>query len=87
MELSSPVGHMRQSLPAQPCNDSVVIHVAEDLGTIGEFCPQGAVQKLQIHHCNVTVAVSHTDGRSLSKFAMSALITEEISGKMQIQVD
>lgn len=87
MELASPVGYMRQSLPGQPCNDSVVINVAEDGGTIGEFCPQGAIQMLQVHHCNVTVTVSHTEGKSLSAFEMSALITKEISGKRLIQID
>lgn len=78
---------MRQSLPGQPCNDSVVIKVAEDDGTIGEFCPQGAIQKLQIHYCNVTVTVSPTEGKTLSKFEMSALITEEISGRRLVYTD
>lgn len=87
MELSAPVGYMRQSLPGQLCNDSVVIRVAEDLGAIGEFCPQGAIQKLQIHFCNVTVTVTHSEGKSLSKFMMSAMIKEEISGKRMIQID
>lgn len=87
MELSAPAGYMRQSLPGQPCNDSVVIHVAEDMGTIGEFCPQGAIQKLQIHHCNVTITVSHSEGEALPKFMMSALMKTEISGKRLIQID
>lgn len=87
VELSSPQGYMRQSFPGQPCNDSVVINLAEDLGTIGQFCPQGAIQKIQIHHCNVTVTVSLTGGKILSKHVMSALIKEEISGKRPIQMN
>lgn len=87
VELTSPLEYMRQSLPGQPCNDSVVINVAEDIGTIAEFCPQGAIQKLQIHYCNVTVTLSHAEGRTLSKCVMSALIKEEISGKRLIQID
>lgn len=85
VELTSPAGYMRQSLPGHPCNDSVVINVAEDLGSIGEFCPQGAIQKVQIHYCNVTVTMSHTEGKSFSKYVMSALIKEEISGKRLTQ--
>uniref|UniRef100_H2U5L0 CUB domain containing protein 1a n=1 Tax=Takifugu rubripes TaxID=31033 RepID=H2U5L0_TAKRU len=70
VELTSPQGYMRQSFPDQPCNDSVVINLEEDLGTIGQFCPQGAIQKIQIHHCNVTVTVSHTGGKNLSEHVM-----------------
>lgn len=87
MELTSPPGYMRQSFPGQPCNDSLVIKLAEELGPIGQFCPQGAIQKIQIHHCNVTVTVSHTGGKNLSKHVMSALIKEEISGKRRIQMN
>lgn len=87
MELTGPVGNLRQSLPGQPCNDSVVINVAEDLGAIGEFCPQGTIEKLQIHFCNVTVTVTHTEGTALPNFVMSALIKEEISGKTLIHID
>lgn len=78
---------MRQSLPGQPCNDSVVVNVAEDLGNIGQFCPQGAIQKFQIHYCNVTVTASHTGGKILSTHVMSALIKEEISGKRLIPMN
>lgn len=87
VELTSPQGYMRQSFPGQPCNDSVVINLAEDLGTIGQFCPQGAIQKIQVHHCNVTVTVSHTGGKILSKHVMSALIKEDISGKRPTQMN
>eukprot|EP00066_Takifugu_rubripes_P014553 XP_011603819.1 PREDICTED: CUB domain-containing protein 1-like [Takifugu rubripes] len=86
VELTSPQGYMRQSFPDQPCNDSVVINLEEDLGTIGQFCPQGAIQKIQIHHCNVTVTVSHTGGKNLSEHVMSALIKEEISERYIVTV-
>lgn len=87
VELTSPQGYMRQSFPGQPCNGSVVINLAEDQGAIGQFCPQGAIQKIQIHHCNVTITVSHTGGEILSKHVMSALIKEEIPGKRLIQMN
>lgn len=87
VELSGPLGNMRQSLPGQPCNDSVLVKVAEEVGPIGEFCPQGAIQKLQIHYCNVTVSVSPAEGQTLSEFEMSALITEEISGRRLVPGD
>uniref|UniRef100_A0A8C2XKU0 CUB domain containing protein 1a n=1 Tax=Cyclopterus lumpus TaxID=8103 RepID=A0A8C2XKU0_CYCLU len=58
VELTSPTEPLKQSLPGQRCNDSILIKVAEDDGTtIGHFCPRGAIQKVQIHtNMSVTVA-------------------------------
>lgn len=87
MELTSPAGYVRQSVPGQPCNDSVVINVAEEIGTIGDFCPQGAIQKIQVHYCNVTVTVSHAEGKALPAYVMSAMMKEEISGERPMHSD
>uniref|UniRef100_A0A665UY58 CUB domain containing protein 1a n=1 Tax=Echeneis naucrates TaxID=173247 RepID=A0A665UY58_ECHNA len=58
VELTSPTGPLKQSLPGQPCNDSISIKVDEDEeNTIGHFCPHGAIQKIQIH-TNMTVTLS-----------------------------
>lgn len=86
MELTSPIGHLKQSLPGQPCNDSIIIKVAEDYGTVGHFCPQGAIQKIQIH-TNVSVTVSGMGGKALRTPVLNALMREEISGNKLIQLN
>nr|XP_019946619.1 PREDICTED: CUB domain-containing protein 1-like [Paralichthys olivaceus] len=65
VELTSPAGPLRQSLPGHPCNDSLIIKVAEDDGTnIGHFCPQGSIQKIQIH-TNMSVTASSMGRQAL----------------------
>lgn len=87
VELTSPNGHLRQSLPWQPCNDSVIIKVTEKNGApVGHFCPQGAIQKVQIH-VNVSVTMSDMGSnalRSSMKYVLQARIKEEISGNKQL---
>ncbi|XP_054477696.1 CUB domain-containing protein 1-like [Anoplopoma fimbria] len=82
VELSSPTEYLKQSLPGQKCNGSVVIEVAEDDGaTIGHFCHQGAIQKVQIQS-NVSVTVSGVEGKALGtpvNHVLHAIFTEEIS--------
>lgn len=65
VELTSPAGHLKQSLPEQPCNDSVIIRMAEDDGfTVGHFCSQGVIRKIEIHN-NVSITVSDMGGKGL----------------------
>ncbi|XP_068426617.1 CUB domain-containing protein 1a [Clinocottus analis] len=82
VELTSPAEPLRQALPGQPCNDSVLIRVAEDDGTaIGRFCPRGAVQKIQIH-TNMSVTVSGVEGKTLRTpftHVLNVIFKEEIS--------
>lgn len=79
VELTSPIGQLKQSLPVQPCNDSIIITVAEDGGTVGHFCHQGAIQKIQIHS-NVSVTVSGMGGKTLQTPVLKALMKMEIPG-------
>lgn len=81
VELTSPTGPLKQCLPGNRCNDSIIIKVAEDDGTtVGHFCPQGAIQKIQLH-TNVSVTLSSTRGKALttSKYVLNAILKEEIS--------
>uniref|UniRef100_A0A8D2ZKQ5 CUB domain containing protein 1a n=1 Tax=Scophthalmus maximus TaxID=52904 RepID=A0A8D2ZKQ5_SCOMX len=82
VELTSPAGPLKQSLPGQPCNDSLVIKVAEDDGTaIGHFCPQGAIQRVQIH-TNMSVTASSVGRSALKtcyKHVLDVCFKEEIS--------
>ncbi|KAM6994540.1 CUB domain-containing protein 1-like [Tautogolabrus adspersus] len=81
VELTSPTGPLRQSLPGQPCNDSFIIKAVEDDGSIiGHFCPQGTIQKIQIH-TNVTVTVSIFGIKATKtslKHVLEARLKEEI---------
>ncbi|KAM9851622.1 CUB domain-containing protein 1a [Aulostomus maculatus] len=80
VELMSSSAPLRQALPGQPCNDSI-INVSEGDGTmIGRFCPQGPIQKLQIH-TSVTVTVTSANGKALRpsvKPVLTACLKEEI---------
>ncbi|XP_029360465.1 CUB domain-containing protein 1-like isoform X2 [Echeneis naucrates] len=82
VELTSPTGPLKQSLPGQPCNDSISIKVDEDEeNTIGHFCPHGAIQKIQIH-TNMTVTLSTMGSKALKtsyKNVLDACFKEEIS--------
>ncbi|XP_045901766.1 CUB domain-containing protein 1-like [Micropterus dolomieu] len=82
VELTSPTGPLKQSVPGQPCNDSIIIKVTEDGGTtVGHFCTQGSIQMVQIH-TNVSVTVSGIGGEALrmsGKDVLNARLKEEIS--------
>uniref|UniRef100_A0A667YGX4 CUB domain containing protein 1a n=1 Tax=Myripristis murdjan TaxID=586833 RepID=A0A667YGX4_9TELE len=85
VELRSPNGTLRQSLPGQPCNDSIVVKLAEDDGTcLGHFCSQGAIKKVQIH-TNMTVTAYSTGNKAQMspKPVLSAFFREEISGNKE----
>ncbi|KAM7382665.1 hypothetical protein PAMP_002387 [Pampus punctatissimus] len=81
VELTSPIAPLKQSLPGQPCNDSIIELAEFDGNTIGQFCPQGAIQKVQVHN-NVSVTVSKAGGEALMaslKPVLTASFKEEIS--------
>lgn len=83
VELTSPTGPLKQALPGQPCKDNIAIKVAEDDGrSIGQFCSQGAIQKIQIH-TNMTVTMWSTGSKALRtsyKNVLDACFKEEITG-------
>ncbi|KAK2844347.1 hypothetical protein Q5P01_011006 [Channa striata] len=82
VELASPTGPLKQSLPGQLCNDSINIKLVEGNGsTIGDFCSQGSIEKVQIH-TNMSVTVSSTEGKAVRtcyKHVLNATFKEEIS--------
>ncbi|XP_068179934.1 CUB domain-containing protein 1a [Antennarius striatus] len=78
VELTSPMGNLKQALPGQPCNDSIIIKVAEEnSNTIGLFCPQGPIQNVQVHK-NVSVTVSNIGGRIFRMPVLFAMMKDEI---------
>nr|XP_046183436.1 CUB domain-containing protein 1 [Oncorhynchus gorbuscha] len=61
VDLLSPTGNLRQSLPGQECNGSVSLHIAEgDGSSIGYFCSEGIIRKVQVHS-NVSVTATAKD--------------------------
>lgn len=90
VELASPDGPLKQSLPGQPCNDSILIKVTEGNGsTIGDFCTQGAIEKVQIH-TNLSVTVSSVEGKGVRmsyKHVLNASFKGEMSGDKQLQLN
>lgn len=83
VELGCASGTLRQELPGQPCNDSIAIKMAEDDGsTIGTFCRNGSITKLQIH-TNITITVT---GTLVPSDILTARIKEEISERYIFRV-
>lgn len=83
VEFTSPAAGLRQSLPGQSCNDSIVVKLAENDGTtIGNFCRQGVIQKVQIH-TNMSVSLSCMKSGALNMLTktdlLKACIKDEIS--------
>ncbi|XP_070703161.1 CUB domain-containing protein 1 [Pempheris klunzingeri] len=62
IDLVSPTGSLRQSLPGQECNQSVSMHIEEsdERISVGDFCFNGAIQKIQAH-TNVSVTATAQD--------------------------
>ena len=77
--ITSPTG-LLQDLPGQPCVDRDIIKVAEEDGTaIGDFCCQGAKQKVLIHN-NVSVTWRPSQALRGPKDVLSATFESEIAG-------
>uniref|UniRef100_A0A3Q3J9I8 CUB domain containing protein 1a n=1 Tax=Monopterus albus TaxID=43700 RepID=A0A3Q3J9I8_MONAL len=63
VDLMSPTGSFQQSLPGQECNQDVSLNVAEEDGvSLGDFCFNGIIQKVQVH-TNVSVTATARDFR------------------------
>lgn len=79
VEMGCASGTLRQELPGQPCNDSISIKMAEDDdSTIGTFCRNGSITKLQLH-TNISITVGGTNGSTLvPSNVLTARIKEEI---------
>lgn len=81
VDLVSPTGSLQQSLPGQECNQSVSLHVAEGDGfSVGDFCFEGIVQKVQVHG-NVSVTATAEDFSKTRGPFLNASFSEEIPGK------
>ncbi|KAI5106438.1 CUB domain-containing protein 1 precursor [Silurus meridionalis] len=76
VELLSSAGSLQQSVPGHTCNNTVLLTVSEyepQGVTVGQFCPQGAIHKIQINVANITVSASPAGGKSLRRITDSLL--------------
>lgn len=81
VELASPKGSLRQSLPGQECNESLSLRVAESDGLLlGDFCFDGAVQKIQAH-TNISVTARVPNFKKSRGPFLNVTFSREISGK------
>lgn len=83
LDLTSPTGTkgLKQSLPGQECNQSVALHLAESDGfSVGDFCFNGAIQKIQVH-TNISVTATTRDFKKTRGPFLNVSFSEEIPGK------
>ncbi|XP_061598151.1 CUB domain-containing protein 1 [Cololabis saira] len=79
LDLVSPTGSLQQSLPGQECNDSFLLHVAETDGfSLGDFCPKGKIQKVQLH-TNVSVTATAPDLKKKTDPFLNVNVSREIA--------
>ncbi|XP_022602881.1 CUB domain-containing protein 1-like [Seriola dumerili] len=78
VDLVSPTGSLQQSIPGQKCDQSVSLHVSEEDGfTVGDFCFNGTIQKVQVH-ANVSItATAQNFTRTRGPF-LNASFSQEI---------
>lgn len=82
VELASPGGSLRQALPGQGCNRSLSFRVEESNGLpLGDFCFDGAIQKIQAH-TNISVTATGANFQRSRGPVLNLTFSQEISGKI-----
>ncbi|XP_071356553.1 CUB domain-containing protein 1 [Trachinotus anak] len=78
VDLASPSGRLRQSIPGHECNQSVSLRVTEEDGfSVGDFCTKGTIQKVQVH-ANVSItATAHNFTKTRGPF-LNVSFSQEI---------
>lgn len=78
VDLISPTGSLRQSLPGQECNKSFSLHLAEDDGfSVGDFCFNGIIHKVQVH-ANISVTATARDFKKTRGPFLNVSFSQEI---------
>ncbi|XP_067247803.1 CUB domain-containing protein 1-like [Chanodichthys erythropterus] len=62
VELQSPTGGLRYCLPEEKCNSILLLNVFHGNPgiTVGQFCPKGSIEKIQIREYKIAVTASVT---------------------------
>lgn len=85
VELQSPTDGLRYCLPEDKCNSILLLNVSQVMNpgtTVGQFCPKGSVQKIQIRESKIAVTASVTsfsDRSVAAKPILSYSFTQGIS--------
>uniref|UniRef100_A0A3Q1HUW5 CUB domain containing protein 1a n=1 Tax=Anabas testudineus TaxID=64144 RepID=A0A3Q1HUW5_ANATE len=79
VELVSPTGSLRQSLPGQECNQTVSLTLTDEDGvSVGDFCSDGIIQKVQVH-TNISITAKARDFRKTTGPFLNVSFSQEIS--------
>ncbi|XP_073702729.1 CUB domain-containing protein 1a [Garra rufa] len=84
VELQSPVGDLRHCLPEEKCNSILLLNVSHVNSriTLGQFCPRGTIQKIQIRESKIAITASVTsfnDRNLATKPFLTYSFTQDIS--------
>ncbi|KAK2903464.1 hypothetical protein Q8A67_008177 [Cirrhinus molitorella] len=84
VELQSPAGDLRHCLPEDKCNSILLLNVSHvNSGiTLGQFCPRGTIQKIQIRESKIAITASVTsfnDRNLATKPFLTYSFTQDIS--------
>ncbi|CAN9504087.1 unnamed protein product [Ophioblennius macclurei] len=78
VDLVSPTGSLKQSLPSQKCKQAFSLHLAEGDGfPVGDFCFNGTIQKVQVH-ANMSVTATARDFNKTKGPFLNISFSEEI---------
>ncbi|XP_048009863.1 CUB domain-containing protein 1-like [Megalobrama amblycephala] len=84
VELQSPTGGLRYCLSEDECNSNLLLNVSHDNPgiTVGQFCPKGTIEKIQIRESKIAVTASVTsfnDQNLATKPFLTYSFTQDIS--------
>ncbi|MEQ2166282.1 hypothetical protein GOODEAATRI_026298 [Goodea atripinnis] len=86
LDLVSPTGSLRQSLPGEECDPSTSLRLVEADGfSFGDFCSNGVIQKLQVH-ANVSVTIMLQDFTRRTNPLLNVSVSPEITGNTRLYV-
>ncbi|KAF7210897.1 CUB domain-containing protein 1 isoform X1 [Nothobranchius furzeri] len=87
LDLVSPSGSLQQALPGQECQKDFLLNVAEADGySVGDFCLNGNIQKVQVH-ANITVTATTPDFSKVREPFLNVSIGPEISETFIYSID
>ncbi|XP_015232450.1 PREDICTED: CUB domain-containing protein 1 [Cyprinodon variegatus] len=87
LDLRSPTGSLRQSLPGQECNQSNSLHIVEEENfSLGEFCSDGVIKKLQVH-TNVSITTTGQDLKKNVEPLLNVVVSPEIAEDIIYRVE
>ncbi|XP_072304171.1 CUB domain-containing protein 1 [Eucyclogobius newberryi] len=77
VDLVSPTGSLQQSLPGQDCSGSVLLHLESLVESMGDFCFNGPIQKVQAH-TNISVTATARDFKRVKGHFLNVSFSPEI---------